>query len=246
MRIRSYLRPLAALTFIIGLFGAPTLTWAQTPASPNYSTGEYTFGIGSDTDINSSSYKANAAAGALGVGQSSSTTYTTESGTITPRDEYIEFVVTSSTVNLGTQSTGSASTGTGTFYVRAYVASGYVVRNASPPPSISSHTLAAPSSAVSSAIGTEQFGMNVVANTSPATFGANPVQVPDNTFSFGAAATGYNTTNLYKYVNGDIIAQSTKSSGETDYTISYILNISNTTPSGDYRMSHVLVATASY
>jgi hypothetical protein len=95
-------------------------------------------------------------------------------------------------------------------------------------------------------VGTEQFGINLVANTNPTTFGANPVQQPDSTFSYGAAATGYNTANLFKYVKGDVVASSSKSSGTTVYTISYLYNISPVTDAGEYRFSHVLVATATF
>jgi len=224
-----------------------TPTFAQQPSSTNYTTNEYFFGTGGETDLNSASYKARAAAGALGVGSTSSTSYNAKAGTITPREEFLEFVVNASTVSLGLQSIGSTSTGTGTFYVSAYQAnSGYVVRNASPGPQVGGYTMTSPSSPTASAVGTEQFGINLVANTSPATFGAAAVQVPDSTFSFGAAASGYNTANQYKYVNGDIIAESTKSTGRTTYTISYIMNISTRTPAGTYVMNHILVATGTY
>jgi len=106
--------------------------------------------------------------------------------------------------------------------------------------------MTAPSTPTASSSGTEQFGINLVANTSPATFGSNPAQIPNSTFSFGQAASGYNTPNLYKYVNGDTVASSSSSSGETDYTISYIFNISSTTPGGTYTMNHVLVATSTF
>jgi len=222
------------------------ITSAQQSSSTNYSTNEYFFGTGGETDLNSASYKARGAAGALGVGSASSTSYTANAGTINPEDEYIEFVVNASTVNLGIHSVGSTTTGTATFYVKAYVANGYAVRNASPAPRTGSYTMLSPSSAVASAVGTEQFGINLVANTSPATFGAAAVQVPDSTFSFGAASAGYNTTNVYKYVNGDTIAAATKSTGQTTYTISYIMNIDDTTPGGTYTMNHILVATGTY
>ena len=55
-------------------------------------------------------------------------------------------------------------------------------------------------------------------------------------------ATGYQTTNLFKYVKGDTVAFSSKSSGETDYTVSYLYNISGGTPAGNYVFNHVLVA----
>jgi hypothetical protein len=252
MRFKFNLRH---VVFILGVFAvalqSQAYVAAQTSASSSYSTREYYFSTGGDTGLTSGSYSARAATGALGVGGSSSTNFRAESGTITPVDEYIEFVVTSSTVGLGQQSVANTAQGTASFYVKAYVSSGYVVRNASAPPSITSHTMAAPSSATASAVGTEQFGINLAANTCalclPLTsFGATPVQVPDSSFSFGAAAAGYNTANSYKYVNNDVIAQSTKSSGQTNYTLSYILNINSTTPSGLYVMNHVLVATGTY
>ncbi len=248
MRVQKSIQSLAVVFSVLGLLiMAPIVTFAQTtPTSTSYSTQEYYFGTGGDTNLSSTNYSARSATGALGVGDGSGTSYKSSAGTVTPREEYIEFVVNATTINLGLQSMGSTTTGTATFYVKAYVSSGYAVRNASAPPSIPTHTMAAPASAVASAVGTEQFGINVVANTAPITFGANAVQVPDSTFSFGTAASGYNTANVYKYVNGDTIAQSTKSSGETDFTISYILNIGSTTPSGTYVMNHVMVATAGY
>jgi hypothetical protein len=85
----------------------------------------------------------------------------------------------------------------------------------------------------------------LAANTSP-TVGASPVQVPSAAYSFGTAASGYGTPNSYKYTNGDIIATAPKSSGETDYTISYIMNISNATPGGTYTTAQTLVATATF
>ena len=129
------------------------------------------------------------------------------------------------------------------------MSSGYVVQTVSDPPTNTlpnSPALTALSTPTASSPGTEQFGINLVANTSPTTFGANPIQVPDNTFSFGTVASGYNTANLFKYVKGDTIAQSTRSTGETDYTISYLYNISNVTSAGEYRLAHNLVATATY
>ena len=97
---------------------------------------------------------------------------------------------------------------------------------------------------------TEQFGMNLVANTTicgaPANFGSSPQQIPSPTFGFGQAASGYNTCGLFQYNNGDTIAQSTKSSGETDYTISYIFNVTPVTPGGTYTFYQVLVATSTF
>jgi hypothetical protein len=169
-----------------------------------------------------------------------------QAGFNTNREESLEMLVNTSSLDLGTATTATTRTGTATFQVKAYLASGYQVVTASPPPTNASYTLSAPSTPTASAVGTEQFGINLAANTNPATFGANPVQQPDATFSFGSAASGYGVANQYKYVNGDVIAKSYSSSGQTDYTISYIMNISNVTPGGTYTMNQSLVATGTY
>jgi hypothetical protein len=225
-------------------FLMPQAVWAQL-TSPNYKAEETFFGTGGELDASSPSYKAKQSAGELGSGPAASTNYKTQGGFNTNREEYIEFIVNSSSVDLGYLSSSTTASVTNTFSVKAYLSSGYVVRSASAPPSNGSHTLNNLVTPSASSAGTEQFGINLVANTSPSV-GAAPVQVPDSTFSFGTAASGYNTPNLFKYVNGDIIAQSTQSSGTTQYTISYIYNIAGTTPDGSYSFHHVLVATATY
>jgi hypothetical protein len=82
-------------------------------------------------------------------------------------------------------------------------------------------------------------------------FGANPLNVPDSSFADGEAATGYNTPNQYKYGQGDVIARSAATAGNqavgrTDFTISYIANISSITPAGTYVMVHDIVVSATY
>jgi hypothetical protein len=172
--------------------------------------------------------------------------YQANSGFNSDRIESLEFQVNTGSVDLGTVTTSNTGTGTATFSVKSYLANGYQVVTASPPPKYGTYTLSGMPSQAASSPGTEQFGINLKANTSPTTFGAEPAQVPDATFSYGDAAPGYNRPDVYKYVNGDVIASSLKSSGETDYTISYIMNIGNLTPGGTYNMAHVLVAPSTF
>lgn len=91
--------------------------------------------------------------------------------------------------------------------------------------------------------GTEQFGINLVANTSPASFGANP---NNGDFGFGSVAENYNVANQFRYVSGDTIAKAEKSSGETTYTISYLVNVTGLTPGGSYASNQTLVVTGTY
>lgn len=222
---------------------------APTYSSSNYGVDEVFMGSGGANDMSSSSYRGRASLGDTGVGNSASSTYQAYGGFTTTADPYIELIVTSVNTDLGYLSTTAATTTTTTFTVRTYLASGYVVVNGSDPPlnTVSpTRYLTALSSPTAYSAGTEQFGINLVANTSPATFGADPVQVPGATYSYGAAASGYNTANQFKYVKGDTIASSASSSGVTQYTVSYMYSISTSTPAGQYNFNHIIIATSTY
>jgi hypothetical protein len=129
--------------------------------------------------------------------------------------------------------------------ITSYLSSGYTVQMYGDPPKMRGHTITALTSPTQSQVGKEQFGINVVANTTP-DIGANLKQVPDSTTSFGQVNSGYNTPNYFKYVSGDVIAHSSKSSGETDYTISMIINVSNETPAGHYTSDYSIVVIPVY
>lgn len=214
-------------------------------SSTNYQANEVQFGAGSGLG-SSANYQAQTSVGDLGVGSISSANYQAEGGFNTTTQPFLEVYVASGNIDLGTLSTVSAATANATFRVRDYQSSGYVVQSVSKPPQYGSHDIQPLTTPTASAVGTEQFGMNLAANTSPKTFGAMPAQMPDSTFGFGYATNGYNLTNKYKYNQYDLIARSDKSSGETDFTISYIMNISNTTPGGTYNFAQNLVVTATY
>jgi hypothetical protein len=205
--------------------------------SPNYKAEETFFGSGGELDATSPHYTAQSSVGALGVGYGSSNTYQAYSGFLTPNDPFLEMTVNTSSVNLGVLDDSSTKSGNATFTVRAYTNSGYTVQ-----------TVAAP------VTGTEEFGMNLVANTSPVSFGTDPTLQPDSTFASGIAAPGYRTTNQFKYGVGDVVActgtagscGSINGWGQTTYTISYIANISSVTKAGAYSMVHDLVVVATY
>lgn len=241
---------LAALFVGYILFAtSATLFAAPTYVSPSYGVDEVFMGSGGLNDASSTSYRARASLGDLTVGNSASTSYQAYGGFTTTPDPYIELTVTSGSVDLGYLSTTATAYTSGTFQVRTYLASGYVAVNAADPPTATSgpgsHALTNLTSPSGPVVGTEQFGINLVANTSPAV-GANLQQIPDASYSFGQVAADYGTANLYKYVKGDTIATSTKSTGITQYTVSYIYNISEATPAGEYRFNHVVVVTSTY
>jgi hypothetical protein len=240
--------PGIALLFIFG-----GTAYAQYSSS-NYKANEVYFSSGAGTG-SSTNYQSQQSLGSLGVGRFGSASFQSYPGTITPQYPYLEFAVNATSTNVGVLSTTAPTTTTGSFYVKTYLASGYVVTNASPPPKNGSYTMSALTSPTTSSVGNEQFGMNLVANNScpqsgmPASLGADPVQVPSGSFSFGAAGANYATPCQFEYKWGgsaDTVALSSSSSGETDYTISYLYNISSLTPGGKYNFDHILVATSTY
>lgn len=240
----------ALLVLALAWWVTPQITSAEY-SSTNYKANEIQFGIGGDTQQQSSNYQAQVNVGSIGAGNSSSTNYQAYSGFLTPNEPFLELGIDTSTVNLGLLDSSATKTGTANFHVRAYINSDYTVQTVSQPPVETSgptnHTLAAMTSMGSSVVGIEQFGMNLRVNTVPAAFGANPAPQPDASFANGQASTGYNTVNQYKYSAGDTIVQSTTPGwGATNYTISYIANASLATPTGNYTMIHDLVVIATY
>ncbi len=235
-----YLLVSAVLLFV------PITVYADTSSSTNYRVEQTFFGSGGELNACSTAYCAKQTLGELGVGETNSASYRVFAGFNTTDEPYIEFVVTAVNIDLGYLDDTQAKTANGTFYVRAWQAGGYAVRTTADPPKNATDQITPLASPAASTVGTEQFGINLVANTNPATFGADPQQVPDNTFSFGTAATGYDTADQYKYNKGDVIAQSTASSSVTIYTLSYLFNISATTVAGGYAFNHVIVVTGTY
>jgi len=222
-------------------------------SSGGYKANEVFFGAGGDTNQSSANYRASASAGALGVGHGSSANYQAYSGFLTPNEPFIELGIDTDVVDLGAISTSATNTGTATFYVRAYINTGYTVQTVSSPPSYTSgsqtYTLAAKNTLGAPTVGTEEFGINLAHNTTPVTFGSVPSPQPDGTFATGVAAPGYDVSNQFQYHVGDTIAKTpdgTSGWGLTSYTISYIAGAGVLTPAGDYVMYHDLVVVATY
>jgi hypothetical protein len=255
LKKRGLLATAGVLLAILPAIGLGTAS-AQQAVSPSYMVNEVFFGTGGELEACSAdgngdgtSYCSKQSAGETAVGETVSPSYKAQGGFNTNREEYLEFVVTPSQTDLGVLSTTAASVANGSFYIKNYMSNGYVVHTTSDPPrsgGSNAYTLTALASPTGSIPGTEQFGMNLVANTAPYASGASPVQVPDSTFSFGTVAAGYNTANAYKYAKGDIVASSTKETGQTNYTVTYLFNISNTTPAGQYTFNHNLVVTSTF
>ena len=250
-----------AAGFVVGLVLAfPVLVAAQS-SSPSYRLEESYFGTGGEVDASSPNFRSQQSTGSLGVGQTSSNNFDAVSGFTTPSEPFLEMVVSGADIDFGTfsPSVTSFSDAVGgecacTFYVRSYLSSDYSIVTASQSLTSENGDTIEPKAsqgAPSSDEDVEEFGINLVANTVPGAMGANPENVPDNTFANGQAATGYEVANQYKYANGDIIAvanaiQGNQGVGRTNFTISYIAKSSNITEAGQYTMQHVLVVVPTF
>ena len=227
------------------VWGSLPTAYAETSSSPNYQVSEMQLGTGSSLEGCTSQYCARASIGDVSAGTSVGGESKARFGTVTGSDPLLEVIIEPGASNLGELTTERTATKTMVVKIRNYLSNGYVVQIVGNPPQYAGHTLATPATPTASTPGTEQFGINAVANTSPA-IGANPVQVPSAQTSFGIVGNGYQTANLFKYVSGDEIAHSNTESGETSYTISMIVNVSNSTPAGNYTADYAAIIVPVY
>lgn len=177
------------------------------------------------------------------IGTSSSSNYQAIGGSQTTGDPALTFIVDTGTSNFGTFTPTSAATATSTFSVSDYTSYGYAVQIVGNTLSNQGSQITAMSTTDISRPGINQFGVNVVANTSPVAFGAAPNH---GQFGVGSAAPNYATSNSFRFVSGETIAIGPKSSGITTYTISYIVNVNSLIPGGVYTTSLALVCIPTY
>lgn len=222
--------PLILAVFAIG-FGTTT-AFAVDSSSPNYQITEWDFNSGVGMDSCSGSYCAQSTIGSQGGGPYSDP----EFGVVETDEPLLEVIVVPGESDLGTLTTERTATKTTVVKVRSSYEGGYTLQMAGDPPKFNGHTLAAPSTPTASVMGQEQFAINLTANTTPEV-GTLPRQVQtsegDQTV-YGQPLADYRTPNMFKYISGDPIAESLVDIGRTDYTISMIINISNSTPAGHY------------
>lgn len=217
---------------------------ADTLQSNNYKFSETSLGNGGLIQSTSTNFQTNSSFGDTAVGNSSSSNFQIEAGHDTTDDPALTFGVSNGAATFSSNfSASTTATATSSFYVSNYTSYGYVVQIAGATPTNNSYSIPGMTATGPSVPGTEQFGINLVANTSPASIGANPVQ---GLFGAGVAASNYNTSNQYRYVSGETIASAPKSSGITTYTISFIVNVKGLTPGGQYSANQVLICIGTF
>lgn len=241
-------------------------------SSSSFRLDESQIGAMGDFDSSSASFQFDPSAddggstlGEAATGNSSSASFQSGAGFNTTNSPALTMMVNTTSVNLGTQTTAAAQTGTATFWVKNYTSYGYVVQVVGAAPTYAGNALDPITTSscgdawgCASSPGSEQFGLNLVANTSPVSVGADPVQDPElPAYSFGEAGDGtgtagpggtrpYAVPGRYRFVSGETVARAPKTSGKTTYTVTFLTNISNTTAAGAYQGNLSIVVTGTY
>lgn len=237
------------VTAVIQAIGMPMVLADVPLKSNNYELNETFVGGSGLVQEGSATYRVGESIGDTVIGSSQSGNYQLKGGYTTTNAPTLSFIVNTAAVPLGVLSLTSTQTGTASFSVLNYTSYGYIVQSLGDAPTYAGHALNTPTTSGGAPVGTEQFGINLAANTLPASLAGishGPQQVPSSSFSNGGAYGGYAVANQFQYHNGDIIAQASKSSGETDYTISYVANTAPLTPAGEYVMNQTLICTGTY
>jgi hypothetical protein len=231
---------------IIGITFDALSVFAVNPSSENYQISEIDFGGGGTVlDSCSEEYCSKATIGNMEGGKVGNGTSSAMFGPVTPGEPLLEVVVDPGQSDLGVLSTEKTATKTMVVRVRNYLSNGYIMQIVGDPPKTKDHTLYTPTMPTASMKGNEQFAINLTTNTIPIV-GAPIMQVPSSQTSFGEVTDNYKVTNLFKYTSGDVVARSYSESGRTDYTVSMIINVANSTPAGNYMGDFSAIITPVY
>ncbi|MBH2007584.1 hypothetical protein I8H83_03205 [Candidatus Saccharibacteria bacterium] len=146
--------------------------------------------------------------------------YYTDMGDLSPQDT----LLAQSQMAVGTNASG-----------------GFAITANGGPPAAGASVINGLTSPTESRPGTNQFGINLVQNASPAV-GKNP----EGEWANAVANADYSQPNRYKYVSGDVIAYSPNVSLMKKFTVSYILNSSPSLRPGIYTTSINYVASGRF
>ncbi|HSX47975.1 MAG TPA: hypothetical protein VLF41_00490 [Candidatus Nanoarchaeia archaeon] len=163
--------------------------------------------------------------------------------------------ITSNTVDFGTLSVNTVKTGNSFVECSSNATNGYQITYSGATLTQGIRTIAAAgSTAVASSPGSEQFGFNAVANTTPA-IGANPTGTAPIGRAISAADGGqYATPDSFAFDTASVTTpvafadsgNPATPTNKTIWTLSWIANIAGITAAGDYTTTITFVATANF
>lgn len=118
---------------------------------------------------------------------------------------------------------------------------GFVITANGPPMSAGTNIINSIATPTESRPGTNQFGINLVSNTAPAI--GNDPQGP---WTNAITTPDYGMTDMYKFVSGDVVAQAPNVSLMRKYTVSYIVNASQSLRAGVYTTTITYIASGRF
>ena len=156
-------------------------------------------------------------------------------------DETLTFTLATATVALGTLTISSTGTGISQMTVGTNASTGYSVSYSGTTLTSGTNTITAMATAAGSTQNSKQFGINLMANTTPS------IGSGVSGSGSGTAQTGYSTANQFKFnVAGDIVASAIVPTNTNVFTTSYIANIDAITAAGAYSTVLTYTATANF
>lgn len=239
----TYFMSLLVTLFV--MVASSVSVFATASSSTNYQVVETEFNATGSEEQCSGQYCARASMGDLVTSGTSGQGSTATFSALTEDEPLLEVIVEPGQSSVGTLSTDATTTKTAQVKVRNYLSGGYVMQLVGQPPGFGSHVLTGLASPTAPSPGTEQFGINLVAN-SGLNVGANPVQEPSGQLTFGSAEPDYSGADLFKYVSEDVVARGTNDWGQTNYTLTMIVNISAMTPPGHFSTDFAVIVTPFY
>jgi hypothetical protein len=147
---------------------------------------------------------------------------------------------TSYFIDMGEFSTSNTTRVSSEFVVATNAGYGYSVTMSGTTLTSGNNTIPAIFPGGGSTIGTNQFGVNLRANSTPS-IGADP-----NGLGVGVVALEYNTPNLFRFRSGDTLVTSNNSSDNQKFTVSYVTNINGAQPAGYYATTITYICLANF
>lgn len=140
--------------------------------------------------------------------------------------------------NLSSQSTLTAKS---QMAVGTNASGGFAITANGTPLAAGTNVIDSPTVPTESKQGSNQFGLNLVANNAP-----NVGNDPEGTWANALPATDYSIPNKYKYVPGDVVAYSPNVSLMKKFTVSYIVNSQPNLRAGVYTTTITYIASGRF
>jgi hypothetical protein len=143
--------------------------------------------------------------------------------------------------DMGQLSSKSTLTAQSQMAVGTNASGGFAITANGIPMSAGTSVIDSPTTPTQSVQGTNQFGINLVANNSP-TVGDDP----EGAWANAVTAPDYSIPNHYKYVSGDVVAYSPNVSLMKKFTVSYIVNSNENLRAGVYTTTITYIASGRF